>query len=137
MADLDPKQDYPLSTHRPDLVKTPSGAGLDELSIENLRRGMIAGEDVRATPGTLRLQAEIAEGVNRPQLGENLRRAAEMTAVPDDVILAVYTALRPRRSTASGLEEWARTLEEEFGAHTVASFIREAAAVYERRGLLK
>ena len=59
-----------------------------------------------------------------------------MTKVPDDVILAVYTALRPGRSSAAGLEDWARTLEDEFDAPAIASLMREALEVYQVRGLV-
>jgi propanediol dehydratase small subunit len=137
MAKLDPKTDYPLGTRRPELITTPSGVSLDELNLDQLKAGVIAGEDVRATPRTLRMQAEIAEAVNRHQLAENLRRAAELTRVPDDVILAIYTALRPGRSSVAGLEEWARTLEEDFDAPSVAAFVREALEVSIARGLIK
>lgn len=137
MPQLDPNTDYPLGTRRPDLISTPSGMSLDDLNLEQLRAGVIAGEDVRATPNTLRLQADIAEAVNRHQLSDALRRAAELTRVPDDVILAVYTALRPGRSTAAALEEWAQTLEEEFDAPLIAAFIREALGVSVVRGLIK
>jgi propanediol dehydratase small subunit len=90
MTQLDPQTDYPLGTRRPDLIYTPSGASLDDLNLDQLRAGVIAGEDVRATPTTLRMQADIAEAVGRHQLAENLRRAAELTRVLDDVMLAVY-----------------------------------------------
>lgn len=134
---LDPQTDYPIGTKRPDLVSTPGGASLDQLSLEQLRAGVIAGEDVRATEQTLMLQAEIAAESGQDQLASNLRRAAEMTRVPDDVILSVYTALRPGRSSQAGLEEWARTLEEEFEAVQVAAFVREAADAYRARGLIR
>ena len=137
MTKLDPRRDYPLGTNRPDLIRTPSGAALEDIGLEKLRAGVIAGEDVRATAETLRLQAEIAQGAGREQLAENLRRAAELTTVPDDVILAVYTAMRPGRSTGDGLEEWARVLEDDFDAPTVAAFVRDAATVYAERDLLR
>ena len=38
-------------------------------------------------------------------------RAAELAQVPDDELLAIYTALRPHRSTAAELEAWAVRLE--------------------------
>jgi len=137
MTRLDPNTDYPLGTRRPDLISTPSGMSLEDINLEQLRAGVIAGEDVRATPRTLQLQADIAEAVGRHQLAESLRRAAELTRVPDDVILAVYTALRPGRSTAAALEEWAKTLEDEFDAPAVAAFVREAMEVSIARGLVK
>ena len=51
---------------------------------------------------TLLHQAEVAEQAGRRQLGENLRRAAELVPVPDDFLLQVYNALRPHRSTFAG-----------------------------------
>ncbi|MGB7859501.1 MAG: diol dehydratase small subunit [Acidimicrobiia bacterium] len=137
MPPLEPSADYPLGTRRPDLIKTPSGAALEDINLDQLRAGVIAGEDIRATSETLLLQAEIAAATGRDQLAENLRRAAELTRVPDDVVLAVYTALRPGRSTATALEDWAVAMETEFRAPSVAAFIREAKAVYLNRGLVE
>jgi propanediol dehydratase small subunit len=62
-------------------------------------------------------------------------RAAELAQVPDDELLAIYTALRPHRSTARELEAWAVRLDG-WGARATAAFVREAAAAYVERGLL-
>ena len=132
---FDPKRDYPLGTRRPDLVFTPGGVPLAEVTLDALRTGGIDGAEIRATPETLRLQAEVARAAGRVQLGENLDRAAELAGVPDDMLLAVYTALRPRRATAAELEEWAARLEGH-GATGTAAFVREAAAAYGERRLL-
>ena len=136
MDDFDPRRDYPLGTTRPDLVRTPSGRSLEDLTLAALRRGDVPAEDLRATPETLRRQASVAAAAGRAQLAENLGRAAELTAVPDDVILEVYTALRPHRSTAAELEAWATRLESEYGARDTAALVREAQAVYAERRLL-
>ena len=133
--DFDPKRDYPLGSRRPDLVLTPSGVPLDEVTLEAARAGRIGAVDIRATPDTLRRQADIARAVERAPLAESLERAAELAGVPDEELLAVYTALRPRRATAGELEAWAARLEG-YGAVGTAAFVREAAAVYEERGLL-
>jgi len=132
---FDPRHDYPLGTRRPDLVSTPGGVPLAEVTLEAARAGTIDAGEMRATPETLRLQAEVARAVGRDPLAANLERAAELAAVPDDLLLAVYTALRPRRATAAELEEWAARLEGH-GAARTAAFVREAAAVYGERGLL-
>ncbi len=129
---LDPSRDYPLGTSRPDLVRTPGGIPLDELALDDDR---VTAAELRATPETLRLQAEIARGVGRTQLADNLVRAAELAPLPDETILAIYTALRPGRSTAAELEAWASELDEG-GAPQSAAFVREAALVYAARGLL-
>ena len=92
--------------------------------------------DLRVHPETLRHQAKVAEAHGNPQLGENLRRAAELTALPDDEVLAIYEGLRPGRSTAAGLEGVAARLEAA-QAPLCAALVREAAEVYARRGLLR
>ncbi|MBV8561733.1 MAG: diol dehydratase small subunit [Actinobacteria bacterium] len=128
---LDANRDYPLGTRRPDLLSSPTGRPFQELALgDDVDRA-----DLRATPETLRLQAEVARGASRPQLADNLVRAAELASIPDDTILEIYTALRPRRSTAAELEAWATRLEE-LGAPANAAFVREAAAVYAERGIL-
>jgi propanediol dehydratase small subunit len=133
---FDPIADYPLGTQRPDLVRTPGGLGLDELTLDALRSGRLEASEMRATGETLQLQAQVALAAGRAQLAANLRRAAELTGVPDEVILEVYTALRPHRSTADELESWADRLERDFQAVATAAFVREARVVYEQRNLL-
>ncbi len=132
---FDPKRDYPLGTRRPDLVSTPGGVPLADVTLDALRAGRIGSEEMRATPETLRLQAEVARAAGRAPLAESLERAAELAGVPDDLLLAVYTALRPRRATAAELDDWAARLES-YGAERTAAFVREAAAAYGERGLL-
>jgi propanediol dehydratase small subunit len=132
---FDPIKDYPLGTRRPDLVTTAAGRSVHEITLDALRGGRIMPRELSATPKTLRLQAEVAAAKGRTQLAENLERAAELAAVPDDVLLDVYTALRPGRATAGELELWALRLEE-FDAEKTAAFVREAARAYAERGLL-
>jgi propanediol dehydratase small subunit len=133
---FDAAGDYPLGTRRPDLVRTPGGLALDDLTLDAVRTGLLEASDLRATAETLRLQGEVAGAANRPELAANLDRGAELTAVPDEVILEIYTALRPHRSTAEQLERWAERLEQEFGATMTAAFVREAKDVYAKRNLL-
>lgn len=132
---FDPTSDYPLGTRRPDLVSTPGGIPLEDLSLEALRAGKLGSDEIRATPETLRMQAEVALAAGRTQLAESLERAAELAAVPDELLLQVYTALRPRRATAPELEEWASRLDA-YEAPKTAAFVREAAEAYAARGLL-
>jgi propanediol dehydratase small subunit len=134
-ADFDPSTDYPLGARRPDLVLTPGGIALSEVTLDAARHGRLAAAEIRATPETLRMQADVARAAGRRPMAESLERAAELAAVPDDLLLAVYTALRPRRATAEELEEWAKRLETH-GAERTAAFVREAAAAYDARGLL-
>lgn len=132
---FDPTSDYPLGTRRPDLVSTPGGIPLGQVTLDAVRAGTLRADEIRATPETLRLQAEVARASDRVQLAENLERAAELAAVPDTLLLEVYTALRPRRATAAELEGWAARLDRH-GATKTAAFVREAAAVYADRELL-
>jgi propanediol dehydratase small subunit len=110
-----------------------SGRPLDEITLEAAVNGDLSPADLRIHPETLRHQARVAEEQGNLQLGENLRRAAELTAVPDDQVLEVYEALRPGRSTLAELQAVAERLEAA-DAPLCAALVREAAAVYERRG---
>jgi propanediol dehydratase small subunit len=132
---FDPSNDYPLGTRRPDLVSTPGGLPLGDVTLEALREGRLDAGEIRATPATLRMQAEVARAAHRTQLAESLERAAELAAVPDELLLEIYTALRPRRATADELETWAERLDAH-EAPATAAFVREAAAAYAERGLL-
>ena len=112
-----------------------SGRPLAGLSLDAVLNDELTADDVRIHPDALRRQAEVAEQHGNAQLGENLRRAAELTALSDAGVLEVYEALRPRRSTRSQLEAIASRLEAG-GAVLCAALVREAAEVYDRRGLL-
>lgn len=131
---FDPVTDYPLGSRRPDLVRTPSGLGVDAVTLEAARDGTLEASDVRATAETLGMQAEVARAAGRTQLADALDRAAELTRLPDDDLLAIYTALRPGRSSPVELEAWASRLEE-LGASRNATFVREASEAYRARGL--
>ena len=126
--------EYPLGEN-PDHVETPSGTKLSEISVEAIAEGEIDGDDLVITAETLEKQAEIAEQAKRPQLAQNFRRAAELTHVPDDRILEIYNALRPSGAEKETLQEIADELETEYGAELNAAHVREAADVYEERGL--
>lgn len=134
---FDPASDYPLGSRRPDLVRTPSGLGLEEITLDAVRAGRIGPEELRATPETLRRQSAVALAAGRTQLADNLARAAELATVPSATILEIYTALRPHRSSAEELEAWAVRLERELEAPLCAAFVREGAAACAERGLLK
>lgn len=133
---LDPAADYPLSVHRTDVLFTPTGKSIEDITIEAVMAGEVGAEDLRITPDTLRLQAQLAEKVGRPQLGDNLRRAAEMTAISDERVLEIYNALRPNASTKPELDAIADELDTVYGATLLAALVREAADVYERRDVL-
>jgi propanediol dehydratase small subunit len=132
---FDPSVDYPLG-ERPELVLTPGGHALDEVTLGAVREGLIGADELRATPETLRRQSAVALAAGRTRLADNLARAAELATVPAETILEIYTALRPHRSTPEELGAWAARLESEWEAPLTAAFVREAADVYARRGLL-
>lgn len=133
--DLGP-DDYPLSVNRQDLLRTPTGKPLTELTMKAVVDGDVTPEDLRIAPDTLLLQARLAESVQRRQLADNFRRAAELTAVPDAEVLAMYNALRPRASSKETLLQIAENLEGKYHATVCGALVREAADVYERRNLL-
>ena len=128
--------DYPLSINRPELLRTPTGKQITALTMDAVVSGELSAEDLRIAPETLQLQAQLADASGRPQLAANFRRAAEMTAIPDDEVLGMYNALRPRASTAAQLAELADRLERACSAPVCAALVREAAEVYARRDLL-
>lgn len=78
----------------------------------------------------------MAQRHGNPELAENLRRAAELALLPDAEVLAIYAALRPRRSSRAELDAIAHRLAAA-GAPRSAALVREAADVYERRRLLR
>lgn len=134
---MNPEVDYPLAAKRPELIKTPTGKKLNDITLENVLNGQVTPKDVSIAPETLRLQAEIADGVGRTQLANNLRRAAELTVIPDQRILEMYNALRPYRSTKAELFAIAEEMESKYHATISAAYVREAAGVYERRNRLR
>lgn len=109
----------------------------DDTPYEKVINGELSADDMRIAPETLEMQAQVAESVHREAFAGNLRRAAELIAVPDDRLLEIYNALRPYRSTKQELLDIAGELDGKYGAKTAASLVREAAEVYEKRGRLK
>ncbi len=107
---FDPVTDYPLGSRRPDLVETPSGVPLREVTLASARAGTLAAADIRATPATLRRQAAVARAAGRAQLADNLERAAELASVPDDELLEVSRGLtpEPRRRRRGASPRWRR-----------------------------
>ena len=86
---------------------------------------------------TLKYQAAKARDAGFVQLSHNFLRAAELTVVPDNEILAIYELLRPGRSTHAELCTTADQLELIYGAPETAAFVRDAAAEYLRRNLFR
>ncbi|MEA4988806.1 MAG: diol dehydratase small subunit [Anaerovorax sp.] len=128
---------YPLGDKMADKIFTPTGKRLSDMTLEQVLSGQLTSEDMRISPETLELQAQVAESVGRDAFAANLRRAAELIAVPDDRLLEIYNALRPYRSTKEELYEIAEELEKAYGCTINATFVKEAAEVYSKRGRLR
>lgn len=129
--------DFPLSQKRNDLIKTKNGRNLNDITIENVLNGTIGPEDIKITAEVLLYQAQIAEDLGRIQFSQNLKRAAELTVVPDERVLEIYNSLRPYRSTKQELLAIADELDNKYNAKMNASLVREACEVYEKRNRLK
>ena len=128
---------YPLADHQVDQLKAASGRAFDDLTFEAAIAGDLTADDLRIHADTLRAQAQIAHQAGYPQLAQNLRRAAELTIVPNDELLKMYDLLRPGRASHQQLLLLAERLELVFQAAENARFVREAAEVYQARGLLR
>ncbi len=128
---------YPLAESMPDRIKSSTGKPLTAFTIASVKSGQIDAGDLRISSDTLELQAQVADSVGRDALARNMRRAAELIAVPDERLLAIYNALRPYRSTKKELYDIAQELEQKYSATVNAGFVRQAADVYEQRGRLK
>lgn len=128
---------YPLREHAADRLRAASGRPLAELTEAALDAGELSIADTQVSAETLRAQAEVARRAGHPQLAANLERAAELTAVPNAEVLRMYDMLRPGRATHEQLLALADELATRYGAAACAAFVREAAAVYLRRGLFK
>jgi propanediol dehydratase small subunit len=126
---------YPLVEQSCEILRAASGRALNDITPEALAAGELTADDLRIRAETLCVQAEIAATAGYPQLAANLRRAAELTALPNDELLRAYEALRPGRSTIAEIRALADRLETEYGARETAAFVREAAEAYAARGL--
>ncbi len=117
-------------------VRTATGRTLDDLNIEAIHARELTADDFRISGQTLRYQAEVAEAAGYWQLGENLRRAAELTGISNQEVLDIYDALRPGRRTYGDLTALADRLEKDRAAPLTAAFVREAAEIYQESGIL-
>jgi propanediol dehydratase small subunit len=127
---------YPLYENASADLHAVSGRPLSEITDEAARAGQLSMADLQVSPETLRAQAEVARAAGYATLASNLLRAAELTAVPNGEVLAMYAYLRPGRATETQLLNMAEALEKQYQARECATLVREAAAVYKQRGLL-
>ena len=129
--------EYPLRDSKADELITPSGRPLSDITADAIDAGELTGEDLRTHADTLRQQAQIARQGGYPQLAANLQRAAELTDVPNEELLKIYELLRPERASFEELARLADYLEDTYDAAENAAFIKDAAAVYRERNLLR
>jgi propanediol dehydratase small subunit len=129
-------KDYPLAEKHAAKIKGARGKSLADITLDAVIDGSVTIEDLRITPSALEAQADVARAAGRPRLADNFLRAADLVAVPQDVIMSAYELLRPGRAKSkTELLEMARTMRETFKAERIAAFIEEAAVTYEIRGL--
>ena len=127
---------YPLAKNHPDLLKSKTGKSFSEITFENVISGKVTHEDFKTNADTLLMQAEIAEKAGKKQFAGNLRRAAELTRVPDEEVLRIYDKLRPNRATKQELMDIANELRTKYQANITADLVEETAVVYEKRNIL-
>lgn len=127
---------YPLGEHERDRITSRTGKKLDELSLDEVRKGHVTPDDIKISAEMLRAQGEVADQAGNAPMKKNFERAAELTNVPDDVILRMYNKLRPNRATKTELARMAEELLEKYQAPNCAKLVLEAAEVYEKRGIL-
>jgi propanediol dehydratase small subunit len=141
-TNADPSADETARAPRYPLIDDPNlrsagGRPVADISLEMVAQGELSAQDLQIGPETLLAQAEIARQAGFRELADNLTRAAELTAVPNQELLRMYELLRPHRSTYAELQELAQRLIEEYTAPVTAAFVREAADVYRTRNLLR
>jgi len=131
------RQQYPLGQHRADEIRSHTGVALDQFTLDAVVDGKIGPGDATIHRETLEMQARIAEESGYPEVAANLKRAAELTDIPNQRLLEIYEALRPRRRTYFQLLALSQEIAGMYGADATARYIREAADAYRDTGLLK
>ena len=126
---------YPL--YEQEEIAAASGRPLADVTPASLADGSLSAADLQVHGDTLRRQADIARQAGYVQLADNFLRAAELTAVPNEEVLAMYEQLRPGRATFAAMTALAARLEQRYSAPITAAFVREAASVYRQRGLCR
>lgn len=127
---------YPLSKSGLD-IKSKSGKGLDDITIDEVIKGNITGEDIKISKETLKLQGDIAKSEGRIELGENFIRASELVDIPDEELLNIYNMLRPNRSSEEELLKKAEEIKVKYGALNCSNLILDSLKVYKKRGILR
>ena len=129
--------DFPLADTAGQDLPGQRGRVLAELTLEGVQSGALGLEDFAITPMALLAQAGIARDAGRAMLAANFERAAELVAVPQEVIMELYELLRPGRASGAGqIRARAEEMRRDYGAVKLAEFLENAALHYQRRGLI-
>jgi propanediol dehydratase small subunit len=127
---------YPLGENERNTITSKTGKRLDDITLDAVKAGAVTAEDIKISKEMLRKQGQVAKEADSPAMEKNFERAAELVDVPDDVILSMYNLLRPNRATKAQLLDMAAELEGKYRAKSCAKMVREAAEIYEKRGIL-
>lgn len=127
---------YPLGQYEREFIQSKTGKKLEEITLDEVLKGHISSDDIKISKETLKAQGQVAAENGNFPMEKNFERAAELTEVPDEVILKMYDKLRPNRSTKLELVMMAQELIETYGAKHCARLVMEAAEIYEKRGIL-
>lgn len=117
--------------------KSESALRLEDITLDALRDGKVAASDLTIRRQTLLDQAALADSRGYPQLARNFRRAAELTAIPNDVLIETYEKLRPYRATYYQLLALSQEIAARYDAPETGEYIRQAAEAYKAKGLVK
>ena len=94
---------YPLGEHEADKITSKTGKRLNDITINEIKRGNVTADDIKISKEMLYAQGQVARSVDNEAMARNFERASELVDVPDEVILAMYNKLRPNRSTKAEL----------------------------------
>ena len=128
---------YPLGENAQDRVRSKTGKRPGDITLSAVLAGEVSSEDIKISQDVLHMQGQVALEAGKPQMAANFERAGELVDVPDDEILRIYNMLRPKRAGKTELLDLAEHLRRRYSAEQCAALIEQAAAVYEKRGLLR
>ncbi len=127
---------YPLGEKELDSITSKTGKKVTDITLDEIKKGHVHADDIKISREMLQKQGQVAMENGNPPMARSFERASELVDVPDDVILGMYNMLRPNRATKDQLLSLASELRTRYGAESCARLVEEAAAVYEKRGIL-
>lgn len=127
---------YPLGVYEKDRIVSRTGKKLEDINLTAVLDNRLTAEDIKISEETLKIQGQVAKDAGNSAMQMNFERAAELVDVPDEVVLKMYDKLRPNRATKQELLQLVKELEETYKAEQTAKLVKEAAEIYEKRGIL-